>query len=260
MARNRSGFHETIEYIGPRPQKKAPKRPNFLGGWVILVIAAGMFFWFGKPLIPFLKAAQAGATTEQAVLLIEMLESSGEPGDRIAAAALAHSRESVAYDPAYYMIDYPGGDVPPNKGVAADVVVRTFRQVGIDLQQKVHEDISGNFRLYPQLWNASGPDTNIDHRRVPNLQRYFMRHGKSLSISREASEYQAGDIVIWALANADTHIGIVVPGPGERASEPWVVHNIGAGVVWENALFDYQILGHYRYPVTGSQSTAAANE
>lgn len=246
MGKRKSGFHDTIEYIGPRPQK--PKRPNFFGGWVILVIAGAMAFWFGKPLVPFLRAAQAGTTPAQAGALVEMLQASDQPGERLAAAALTHSMEEVTYDPAYYMIDYPGGDVPPNKGVAADVVVRCYRQLGIDLQQEVHEDMAKHFRLYPQLWSAPGPDTNIDHRRVPNLQRYFMRHGESLSTSRSPEGYLPGDIVVWAIANAETHIGIVVPGPGDHANEPWIVHNMGAGVAWENVLFDFQILGHYRYP------------
>ncbi|MFU8893249.1 MAG: DUF1287 domain-containing protein [Luteolibacter sp.] len=244
MPKRKSGFYDTIEYIGPRPQKK-PKRQHGFGGWVILAIAAGMGFWFGKPLM---NAAPVDASPEQAGALIHMLENSSIPGDRLAAAALAHSTEDVMYDPAYYMIDYPGGDVPPNKGVAADVVVRSFRQLGIDLQKNVHEDMARDFRLYPQLWNAPGPDTNIDHRRVPNLQRYFMRHGETLGNNRSPEEYQPGDIVVWAIANAETHIGIVVPGPGDLVSERWVVHNMGAGVVWENTLFDYQILGHYRYP------------
>lgn len=247
MPKRKSGFYDTIEYIGPRPQQKKAKRQHGFGGWVILGIAACMAFWFGKPLM---KAAPASATPEQAGVLVQMLETSTEPGDRLAAAALTHSTEDVMYDPAYYMIDYPGGDVPSNKGVAADVVVRTFRQINIDLQQIVHEDMARDFRLYPQLWNAPGPDTNIDHRRVPNLQRYFMRHGETLGTSRAPEEYRPGDIVVWAIANAETHIGIVVPGPSERSSQPWVVHNIGAGVAWENSLFDYQILGHYRYPKT----------
>jgi len=248
MARSRSGFLSTIEYIGPRPQK--PKRPNIFGGWVILVIAIGMGFWFGKPLIPFLKATQVSASIEHADLLIASLEHSDVPGERLAAAALSHSGEAVSYDPSYYKIDYPGGDVPPGKGVAADVIVRCVRKLGIDLQQLVHEDISSNFRLYPQLWNATAPDKNIDHRRVANLQRFLSRSGETLGTSRNKSEYLPGDIVVWALANADTHIGIVVPGPGDHSNEPWIVHNAGAGVKWENSLFDYQILGHYRFPST----------
>lgn len=247
MAKRKSGFYDTIEYIGPRPQKKA-KRQHGFGGWVILAIAAGMGFWFGKPLM---KAAPVNASPEEASLLVDLLETSGSFGDRLAAAALRHSAEDVIYDPAYYMIAYAGGDVPRNRGVAADVVVRTFRELGIDLQREVHEDMARDFRLYPQLWDASGPDPNIDHRRVPNLQRYFMRHGEVLEVSRSPESYRPGDIVVWAIGNAETHIGIVVPGPGERSNERWVVHNSGSGLAWENALLDFQILGHYRYTEGG---------
>jgi uncharacterized protein YijF (DUF1287 family) len=246
MARQRTGFYNTIEYIGPRPQK--PKRPNFFGGWVIVVIAVGVATWFGRPLIPLIKAAQAGPTMEQASVLISSLESSGNFSRQLAAAALAHSGDSVTYDPAYYQIAYPNGDVAPGKGVAADVIIRCYRKLGIDLQQEVHEDMAEHFKLYPQLWNASGPDTNIDHRRPANLQRFFERNGQTLTASRDANDYKPGDIVIWSLADATKHIGIVVPGPGDHANEPWVVHNIGAGVKWENALFDFAIEGHFRYP------------
>lgn len=247
MSRKRSDFYSTIEYIGPRPQK--PKRPNFFGGWVILVIAVGMAVWFGKPLMPFLKAAQTGASTEQAALLITTLNQSEKPGDRLAAAALAHSGEAVAYDPAYYdNLAYPMGDVPANKGVAADVVIRCLRKIGHDLQELVHEDMKANFRDYPQLWSASGPDTNIDHRRVPNLERFFVRQNSEIALSRDAADYLPGDIVVWTLANGQPHIGIVVPGPGDGSEVPWIVHNQGAGVKWENVLFDYEIVGHFRYP------------
>lgn len=250
MSRPRSGFYSTIEYIGPRPQK--PKRRNFFGGWVIIAITLGMGFWFVRPLVPFLKAAQVGATVEQAQLLISSLEESKTFGDGLAAAALAHSGEPVSYDPAYYKIAYPDGDVPAGKGVASDVLIRCYRKMGMDLQVLVHEDMAENFRLYPQLWNAPGPDTNIDHRRVANLQKFFERKGETLSASRAASSYLPGDIVVWSLANAENHIGIVVPGPGDRASEPWVVHNMGAGLKWENVLFDYSIQRHFRFPAEES--------
>jgi uncharacterized protein len=246
MARKHSTFYDTIEYIGPRPQK--PKRRNFFGGWVIFAIAAGAGFWFGRPLLPLASAASASA--EEANLLIPALRQSGLTGDLLAAAALAHSRESVSYDAAYYKVAYPGGDVPPNKGVAADVVVRCFRKLGIDLQVEVHEDMRDNFREYPQLWGAAEPDNHIDHRRVPNLDRFFSRHGESLSVTRNVSDYRPGDIVVWALDDGQPHIGIVVPGPGAASADPWVVHNIraGAGVRWENHLFEYKIISHYRYP------------
>ncbi len=251
MSRSRSGFYSTIEYIGPRPQK--PKRQNFFGGWVIVAIAVGMGFWFGRPLIPFLKAAQVGASTEQATILISSLEQSKDFGSKLAAAALFHSSDPVTYDPSYYKIAYPNGDVPATKGVAADVIIRCYRKLGIDLQAEVHEDMAEHFRLYPQLWGASAPDTNIDHRRVANLQRFFERKGQSITPSRNGMEYRPGDIVVWSLANAEKHIGIIVPGPGDRASEAWVVDNMGAGVKWENVLFDYNIERHFRYPAESGE-------
>jgi uncharacterized protein len=256
MARQRSGFYSTIEYIGPRPQKA--KRPNFFGGWVIVAIAVGMGAWFGKPLIPFLKATQVGASEEQASLLINSLEQSKNFGSNLAAAALAHSSESVAYDSSYYKIAYPNGDVPAAKGMAADVLIRCYRKLGIDLQQEVHQDMAEHFRLYPQLWDAPGPDTNIDHRRIANLQRFFERKGETITPSRNATEYRPGDIVVWSLANAEIHIGIVVPGPGGRANESWVVDNMGAGVKWENVLFDYNIERHFRYPAVSGEADRAA--
>ena len=251
MARTRSGFYSTIEYIGPRPQK--PKRRNFFGGWVIIVIAVGMGFWFGRPLLPFLKATQVSTSTENAGLLISSLKSSKQFGDGLAAAALAHSGESISYDPSYYKIAYPNGDLPANKGVAADVIVRCYRSMGVDLQVLVHEDMSENFRGYPGLWGATAPDTNIDHRRVANLQRFFEHKGETLPPSRAPADYRAGDIVVWELGSAEKHIGIVVPGPGDRAGETWVVHNMGAGVKWENILFDYTVQRHFRFKPEGGQ-------
>jgi len=258
MPRPRSGFYSTIEYIGPRPQK--PKRRNFFGGWVIIVIALGMAFWFGKPLVPFLKATQVDATMEQASELISRLGGNERFGNGLAAAALAHSGDRVAYDPSYYKIAYPNGDVPSGKGVASDVIIRCYRRMGIDLQVLVHEDMVENFRLYPQLWDASGPDANIDHRRVPNLQRFVERKGQTITVSRSDRDYRPGDLVIWSLANAESHIGIVVPGPGKRAHEAWVVHNMGLGVKWENILFDYPIQRHFRFPSTEEKAEAETAE
>ena len=247
MARQRNGFYSTIEYIGPRPQK--PKRPNVFGGWVIVVIAVGIACWFGRPLVPFLKATQEGVSTDQAALLIASLGEHETPGHLLAAAALAHSREPVTFDNDYIKISYPGGDISPGKGNAADVVIRCFRRIGIDLQKEVHEDMSANFRAYPQLYNRKAADPNIDHRLVPNLQRFFERKGEALPVSREPSDYQPGDIVVWSLANAETHIGIVFPGPGRSATEPWVVHHMGGkSVRWEDVLFDFKIEAHFRYP------------
>ena len=251
MTHKRSGFYHTIEYIGPRPQK--PKRQNFFGGWVILVIAAAIAFWFGRPLVPFLRAA--GASPEQANLLIATLERSGSFGERLAAAALAHSSKPISYEAAYYTIPYPNGDVPSGKGKAEDVIIRCYRQLGIDLQAEVHEDMAHNFTLYPQIYpGVNAPDTNMDHRRTLNLQRFFSRKGKELSPSRHPADYHPGDIVVWALVgnhSAEAHIGIIVPSPDGNVSQPWVVHHLDSNVKWEDALSSYQILGHYRYPDKG---------
>lgn len=246
MPRSGSGFYNTIEYIGPRPQK--PKRKNFFGGWVIIVIAVGMGYYFGKPLIPSLNASNAEASSEQAGSLISTLRGTKKVGNQIAAAALGQTMMSSHYDPAYYKISYPNGDVPADKGVAADVVVRTFRKIDMDLQKLVHEDMTQDFRPYPQLWDAAAPDPNIDHRRVENLAKFFERKGETLESTRNAADYKPGDVVVWRLANAETHIGIVVPGPGEHSHELWVVHNLKSGVKWENVLFEYNVEGHYRFP------------
>jgi uncharacterized protein YijF (DUF1287 family) len=246
MARSRPGFYETIEYIGPPPQK--PKRRPFFGGWVILVIAAGVATWFGRPLVPMLKATQQGVCIEQAALLISSLRDDDNPGAALAAHALALSGEDITYDAAYYKIDYPGGDIADGKGNAADVVVRCMRRLGIDLQLEVHEDMTRNFRHYPQLWSAMAADPNIDHRRIPNLERFFERHGQNLTPVRDPASFRFGDIVVWSLANAEKHIGIIVPGPGKRSSEPWVVHHKDSTIRWEDALFDFKIEAHFRYP------------
>ena len=227
-----------------------------------MVIAVGITCWFGRPLFPFLKAAQEGVSTEQAALLIGSLEQSGGAGGKLAAAALEHSGTTVAFDASYYKINYPNGDVAPGKGAAADVIIRCYRKLGIDLQKEVHEDMMEHFRKYPQLWGALVTDTNIDHRRVANLQRFFERKGQTLTPSRNPADYHPGEIVVWELANGDKHIGIVVPGPdnhtpetnpGNRAGEAWVVHSLAAGVKWESALFDYKIVGHFSYPATQSE-------
>lgn len=246
MRRPRHSFFETIEYIGPRPEKPQRKGPSFFGGWFLLLIAGTIVFFFGKPLFPFLKAQQETATVARADELIAQLAPSASFGERLAAAALQRTKAHVTFDPSYYKIPFPAGDIPSDRGYGPDVVVRSFRAVGVDLQEVVHEDMSANFKLYPQLYPERESDPNIDHRRVPNLQRFFSRIGESLPGSRDVMDYSIGDIVIWQVGR-DRHIGIVVPGPGQRAEERWVVHNLNAGPVWEDSLFDFEVVGHYRY-------------
>jgi uncharacterized protein YijF (DUF1287 family) len=173
-------------------------------------------------------------------------ERSALQAERMVAAAVAQTRSSVTYDGSYRRIPYPGGDVPGTIGVCTDVVIRAYRRIGVDLQVKVHEDMTRAFKSYPQLWGMAGPDTNIDHRRVPNLQTFLRRVGGELPVSRDPSRYRPGDLVTWLLPRNLPHIGIVA---GERslAGTPLVVHNIGRGPEIEDMLFKYPITGHYRY-------------
>ena len=168
-------------------------------------------------------------------------------GEKLASAALQLTRQDVIYDPGYYSIGYPNGDVPANRGVCSDVVIRAFRLLGIDLQQEVHEDMTANFEVYPQIWGLSSPDSNIDHRRVPNLMKYFERYGSEKEITETAADYLPGDVVCWNLGGGVTHIGIVIDLMSEDGLRPMVVHNIGRGQVAEDCLFSYQIIGHYLY-------------
>ena len=165
----------------------------------------------------------------------------------LVSAALERTSHRVTYDGSYHRLDYPGGDVPDNIGVCTDVVIRTFRATGIDLQVLVHEEMLENFAEYPQLWGLRGPDRNIDHRRVPNLQTFFKRHGAELPTSEEADDYQAGDLVTWMLPGNLPHIGIVVDGRSADGQRPLIVHNIGAGPKLEDVLYEFPITGHYRY-------------
>lgn len=162
-------------------------------------------------------------------------------------AALELTKQQVTYDPSYFSIGYPNGDVPENIGVCTDVVIRAYRKLGIDLQKEVHEDMKAHFKIYPKIWGLSRTDKNIDHRRVPNLMTYFSRFGKTKSIATSAADYRPGDIVCWNLGGAITHIGLVVDKKSEDQQRYLIVHNIGGGQVLADCLFDYKIIGHYSY-------------
>lgn len=167
--------------------------------------------------------------------------------ESLAQAAATLTEDDVVYDPSYFSISYPMGDVPEDRGVCTDVVVRAYRKCGIDLQQKVHEDMRANFAIYPQRWGLRGPDKNIDHRRVPNLMTFFERFGDVLPTSIKSSDYQPGDIVCWDLGGGILHIGMVSDQRNSSNSRYLIVHNIGAGQVFEDVLFEYKIIGHYLY-------------
>jgi uncharacterized protein YijF (DUF1287 family) len=162
---------------------------------------------------------------------------------RLAAAAFAQVGVTSSYDPAYIRLAYPGGDVPMDRGVCSDVVVRAFRQVGWDLQRCLHEDMAANFTAYPTRWGLKRPDANIDHRRVLNLMTWFDRQGWSVPVTESRADYLAGDIVAWDLGRGLTHIGAVVP---DGQGRPLIVHNIGQGAQHEDVLFAWTQIGHYR--------------
>jgi uncharacterized protein YijF (DUF1287 family) len=169
-------------------------------------------------------------------------------GSRLARAALERTRHRVVYDGSYYRIAYPGGDVPVHVGVCTDVVIRSYRALGVDLQQAVHEDMTRHFAAYPsqRLWGLDRPDSNIDHRRVPNLKVFFARKGTVLPVSTRPDAYQAGDLVTWMLPGNLPHIGIVAERRTAAGVRPLIVHNIGAGPRLEDVLFRFPITGHYR--------------
>jgi len=154
--------------------------------------------------------------------------------------------KTTSYDPSYQKIEYPNGDVPIETGVCSDVIVRAFRKAGIDLQKDLHEDMKGNFSSYPTRWGLKSPDPNIDHRRVPNLQTYFTRKGKSLSTGGSSETFLPGDVVTWDLGGGVDHIGIVVNVWSKPSQRFLVVHNMGAARM-EDVLFAWKITGHYRY-------------
>ena len=169
--------------------------------------------------------------------------------DDLSDAAIERTMHNVVYDPKYFTIKYPMGDVPKNIGVCTDVVIRSYRKFGVDLQQLVHEDMSQNFNKYPakKIWGSKKPDSNIDHRRVYNLQAFFERFGEVLPITEDAKDYKPGDLVTWQITPKFPHIGIVVDVGTNDPDRYMVSHNIGEGPKIDDILFAFPITGHYRY-------------
>ena len=203
-------------------------------GMASVFLAAAFFF------IPALSTAQTqpASTTSRKEFLKRLVD-----------AAEERTHHIVRYDPAYVRIPYPGGDVPAGTGVCTDEVIRSYRAVGIDLQEEVHQDMERSFSAYPQQrrWLLSHADTNIDHRRVPNLMVFFSRKGESLVITRDPADYSPGDLVTWDLGGGVPHIGIVVNEESAPGGRHLIVHNIGQGPRREDVLFAWKITGHYRY-------------
>ena len=170
---------------------------------------------------------------------------------KLSNAALELTKQAVTYDPSYFSIDYPNGDVPANKGVCTDVIIRAYRKLGLDLQKEVHEDMKMSFDSYPKIWGLTKPDKNIDHRRVPNLMKYFERRDSAKPITDDPEDYLPGDIVCWNLGGSVTHIGIVVDRRSDDNKRFMIVHNIGGGQVLEDCLLNYKIIGHYSFEPPG---------
>jgi len=167
----------------------------------------------------------------------------------IVSSLIERTTHNVTYDGSYLSITYPNGDVPKNIGVCTDVIIRAYRKLGTDLQKLVHEDMKSNFSLYPskRIWGLNSTDKNIDHRRVPNLRTFFKRHGVSLKISSNKTDYSVGDIVTWILPGNLPHIGMVIDEAHPISGNPMIVHNIGRGPKIDDMIFDYKITGHYRF-------------
>lgn len=169
----------------------------------------------------------------------------------VSTAALVDAAKSqvgvtVSYDPTYQKLAYPSGDLPMDRGVCTDVLIRAYRKLGFDLQKLVHEDMKKAWNQYPKTWGLNNTDTNIDHRRVPNLAVYFKRHGQTIAVSRDAKSFLPGDIVVWKLSSGVPHIGIVAD-EKTRRGVPLMIHNIGSGAKVEDALFEHTITAHFRW-------------
>ena len=180
------------------------------------------------------------------LMIIGVLPAHADFARDLALAAEDRANHRVIYDPKYVSIPYPMGDVPANTGVCTDVVVRSYRAVGIDLQRLVHEDMKRNFRKYPKIWGLKRPDPNIDHRRVPNLETFLTRKGAALPVTSDPSKFKPGDVVTWRLADGRPHMGIVSTRK-TSSGVPLIAHNIGAGPQVEDMLFDLKIHGHFRW-------------
>jgi len=169
--------------------------------------------------------------------------------NKLSNAAIAIIDPDVIYTPDYISIKYPNGDVSAKTGVCSDVVIRAYRKLGVDLQKEVHEDMIQHFSLYPNIkkWGLHKTDTNIDHRRVPNLEVFFGRKGKTLPITEEANDYKTGELVTWMIADKYPHIGIITNKKSPDGKRLMIVHNVGKGQVLEDCLFDWKIVGHFKY-------------
>lgn len=188
------------------------------------------------------------STVEPSVEEPPLVKIGSESVRKVLESAYEQTRLTTNYSQEYFRLAYPNGDPPIETGACTDVVIRAFRNAGVDLQKEVHEDMRANFGSYPNKWGLTRPDTNIDHRRVPNLQTYFKRRGVSLPVSANYEDYRPGDIVSWDLdGKGMTHIGIVSNRKSPTSGRYMIIHNIGGGTRLEDRLFEWTVTGQYRY-------------
>lgn len=216
----------------------------------VIVLILGLVF----PTTAFQTNLSSKTQSDLPVILVtdtkslELPKAKADSLNNLLAGAKAQTTLTKFYDQTYTKLAYPNGDVPIEKGVCTDVVIRAFRKAGIDLQKAVHEDMAANFNAYPKKWGLKTTDTSIDHRRVPNLQTYFQRKGKALAISNLSADYLPGDIITWDLNGKSlAHIGLVSDIRSAGTERFLIIHNIGNGARAEDRLFEWKITGHYRY-------------
>jgi uncharacterized protein len=169
--------------------------------------------------------------------------------NQLSNAAISIIDASIIYDPSYFALKYSNGDIPKGRGVCTDVVIRSYRKLGVDLQKEVHEDMKTHFNKYPNFrkWKMTKTDTNIDHRRVPNREVFLQRKGTKLVISKNANDYKTGEIVTWLINDKLPHIGIITSRKSNDGKRNLIVYNVGNGQVLEDCLFSYPIVGHYKF-------------
>lgn len=221
---------------------------------IVLTCAGVVWFFFGPDsrTDPGEQATEQGATPitddhRPPVAAVPIVPERRTRGHLLADAAMGQVGTTTTYDSAYVRLDYPGGDVPMDRGVCTDVVVRALRKLGVDLQVLIHEDMTASFKSYPDLWGLRRPDRNIDHRRVPNIARYLHRKGKAVPITQDPENYLPGDIVVWRLSDGRLHMGIVSDTLVAGTPRHMIVHNMGAGARQEDHLFSFKIAEHFRY-------------
>ena len=239
-----------IEYIGPAPTVKKPRNPG--GGWLLIGFAAVLTFFLARPFVQLVQAQQSqpNATTLEAAG--NQLDKIGTFGAKLAKAALARTEADVVYDLTYRVIDFPNGDIPANRGKAEGRHC-AFLPGGRHRSPAAHQRryVGSFFASIRGIGDSASPIPMwiIAGRLICSAS--FVRNGESLERSNSDDDYEFGDVVVWLLPGdrpqRSSHIGIVVPGPGKLSDEKWVVHNNGSGPTWENELFSYHVIGHYRF-------------